>query len=176
METEVKLRVADAAAAREAVVRLGARPKRSRHLEDNVLYDSPDGRLARAGCALRIRVTEEGGVVTYKGPKTVRDGIRSREEIELRVDPAEHAPALLLALGYRPRFRYQKYREAWAGEGVEIVLDETPIGVFLEIEGEAEAIHEAARRLGYGPGDYLAESYAALFFAGGGTGDMVFGA
>ena len=54
------------------------------------------------------------------------------------------------------------------------MIDETPIGTFLEIEGPVSAIHEAARALGRGPADYIADSYAALFFASGGTGDMIF--
>jgi adenylate cyclase class 2 len=55
-----------------------------------------------------------------------------------------------------------------------VVLDETPVGTYLEIEGPLETIHRAARALGRGPEDYLTDSYAALFFAAGGAGDMVF--
>ncbi len=54
------------------------------------------------------------------------------------------------------------------------MLDETPIGIFLEIEGDAAGIHAAATALGFGPEDYLTDSYAALFRASGGTGDMLF--
>jgi adenylate cyclase class 2 len=72
-------------------------------------------------------------------------------------------------------FRYQKYRETYAWKDVEIVVDETPIGTFLEIEGPLEGIHAAAAALGYGRDDYVTDSYAGLFFASGGTGDMVFG-
>lgn len=82
--------------------------------------------------------------------------------------------AVLRGLGLEPRFRYQKYREAWSHEGLEIVVDETPIGCFLELEGEPEAIHRVAEALGYGRDDYVLESYVTLFVAGGGTGDMVF--
>ncbi len=71
-------------------------------------------------------------------------------------------------------FRYQKYRETYHWRDVEIVVDETPIGTFLEIEGPPATIHEAARALGRARADYIAESYAALFLASGGTGDMVF--
>ena len=71
-------------------------------------------------------------------------------------------------------FRYQKYRESWSYRGQEIEVDETPIGSFLEIEGDAEGIAAVARELGYSPADYVAESYVGLFLAGGGKGDMVF--
>ena len=42
-------------------------------------------------------------------------------------------------------------------------LDETPIGDFLELEGERRAIDRSARLLGYGPADYIARSYGALY-------------
>ena len=53
-------------------------------------------------------------------------------------------------------------------------MDETPIGTFLEVEGDAEGIHAAASAMGFGPSDYLTDSYVGLFLASGGKGDMVF--
>ena len=82
--------------------------------------------------------------------------------------------AIFAGLGLGPVFRYQKYRETYAWEDVEIVVDETPIGTFLEIEGPLAGIHKAAAVLGHGPNDYVTDSYAALFLAAGGTGDMIF--
>jgi adenylate cyclase class 2 len=71
-------------------------------------------------------------------------------------------------------FRYQKYREVYRWKAVEIVVDETPIGTFLEIEGEIEAVHAAAAALGYDASQYVADSYVALYLAAGGQGDMIF--
>lgn len=173
-ETEVKLRMADAAEARAALDRLGARIVRERHFEDNVLYDDARRRLAAAGCVLRLRTAGEQAVVTYKGPRRVEAGVKSREEIEATVGDAAAFAAILQGLGFRPLFRYQKYREVRAFEDAEIVIDETPIGVFLEIEGPVGTIHAAARALGRGEGDFISDSYVALFVAAGGRGDMVF--
>jgi len=175
VETEIKLRLDGPEAARRAVTALGASLQKPRHLEDNVLYDDAKSSLYGSGQALRLR--REGGraIVTHKGPRQDRgDGIKGRAETELEVSDGGAFHAILTALGYRPVFRYQKYREAWRWRDVEIVIDETPIGTFLEIEGPVATIHEAARALGRGPGDYIADSYAALFFAAGGKGDMVF--
>ena len=55
-----------------------------------------------------------------------------------------------------------------------MVVDETPIGDFLEVEGEAEGIHRVAAELGFSRSEYVTDSYVALFFAAGGKGDMVF--
>jgi adenylate cyclase class 2 len=174
IEKEIKLRTAGPEAAREALVRLGARLARARHLEDNVLLDDEAGRLRSDGRLLRIRRSPEGGVLTYKGPRLDSGEVKAREEIEVAVGEPDVLQSLLAGAGLLPVFRYQKYREAWSWDAVEIVVDETPVGTFLEIEGPVEAIRAAAAALGYGPADYITDSYAGLFAAAGGTGDMVF--
>jgi adenylate cyclase, class 2 len=174
LETEVKLRTAGPEAARASVARLDARPKRPRHFEDNLLLDDAAGSLRAAGTILRLRRVPEGGVLTYKGPRLVSDGMKSREERETAVADPDVTQAILEGLGFRPVFRYQKYREAWDWRGQEVVVDETPIGTFLEIEGDALGIAAAAGAMGFSPADYVTESYVGLFFASGGKGDMVF--
>jgi adenylate cyclase, class 2 len=174
VESEIKLRVADAESARAALRRAGATLARPRHFEDNVLLDDPAGSLRARGALLRVRRVDENGVVTYKGPREIVEGVKSRPEIETALADPDAAESIFAALGYQPVFRYQKYREVYALDDVEVVVDETPIGTFLEVEGEIDAIHRAAVALGYGPADYVADSYATLFFAAGGQGDMVF--
>jgi adenylate cyclase class 2 len=175
VETEIKLRMDGPDSARRAVTALGATLERARHLEDNVLYDDARSSLYAGGQALRLRRAAGRAIVTYKGPRQERgDGVKSRPETEIEVSDAEAFHAILSALGYRRVFRYQKYRETYRWRDVEIVVDETPIGTYVEIEGPAATIHEAAHALGRGTKDYIADSYAALFLASGGTGDMVF--
>ncbi len=173
-ETEVKLRLRDPEQGRAAVQGLGAVCEELRHFEDNVLFDDAARSLLARGCLLRLRSTESRHTLTYKGPKEIVEGVKRRAEIECHVDDGDALRAILRGLGLQPVFRYQKYREGYAWEDVEIVIDETPIGTFLEIEGPLEMIHRAATAMGFEAGDYVSETYATLFFAAGGTGDMVF--
>jgi len=173
-ETEVKIRVASPEAAREKLRRLGAQVVRERHFEDNVLFDDERGTLRASGTVLRLRQTHHSAVLTFKGPREIEGGVKSREERETAVDSPEQVRAILRNLGYRPLFRYQKFRETWTHRGQEVEVDETPIGAFLEIEGDLDGIHAVAAELGFSPSDYVTESYVGLFFAGGGQGDMVF--
>ena len=173
-ETEVKLRVASPEAARKAVSRIGSRLVRERHFEDNVLFDDSAGSLRAAGGVLRLRITQDASVLTYKGPRHIQDGIRTREEQETVVQEPEALRAILARIGYHPIFRYQKYRESWTHRGQEIVIDETPIGTFMEIEGDSDGIRAVTADLGHGPSDYLVYSYVDLFFSQGGEGDMTF--
>jgi adenylate cyclase class 2 len=160
--------------AREALSRAGATLVRARHFEDNVLLDDAEGSLARSGRMLRLRRTPGGGTLTVKGPRKVEGGIKSRPELEAPISEPDALEAILAALGYRPTFRYQKYRETYTLGPVEVVVDETPVGAFLEIEGAPDDIKDAARALGFAPKDFIAESYFSLFVASGGHGDMVF--
>jgi len=174
VESEIKLRAPGPEAARAAVARVGARLVRARHFEDNVLLDDEGGRLRAAGKLLRLRRTPHGARLTFKGPRIDSGEVKARPEIEVAVAEPDALQSLLAALGLRPVFRYQKYRETYAWKDVEVVVDETPVGTFLEIEGGVEGIRSAAAALGYGPADYITESYTTLFFAAGGRGDMVF--
>lgn len=154
---------------------LGAPLHRGRRLQRDVIVDTADRGLTARGCALRVR--DDGGraFLTYKGPVTPGP-MKVREEIETAADSAAALLALLDRLGYAPIFRYEKFREEHAVPGALVAIDETPIGTFVEIEGEADAIHAVAARLGFQPADYLTASYRSLFVAAGGAsgGDMVF--
>jgi adenylate cyclase, class 2 len=121
---------------------------------------------------LRLRQTrahardqiQDRALVTYKGPGA--KGIhKSREEIEFDVSDPETFTLVLERLGYYPSFRYEKYRTkfASAGEPGFITVDETPIGIFLELEGAPDWIDQTAARLGYPPAKYLTSSYASLY-------------
>jgi predicted adenylyl cyclase CyaB len=139
-----------------------------------VVYDDAQGSLRRAGRLLRLRRAAGRALVTYKGPVAARTDVKSREELEVEVSDADAFERLLLAIGLSPWFRYQKYRESYAHGDAEIVIDETPIGTFLEIEASAERIHAVAAALGFSRADYVLDSYVALFLATGAAGDMVF--
>lgn len=173
-EKEIKLRVEGASLARAALERIGARLVVPREFEDNLLLDDERGVLGAAGVVLRVRRTPRGGRLTFKGPSRVVEGVKTREEIESEVQDPSALLLVLERLGFRRVFRYQKYRETYAWGGQEIVIDETPIGSFFEIEGDVPGIHRAAAALGFQPSDFVTESYASLFFAAGRSGDMVF--
>ena len=173
VESEVKLRVEDAEAARKAVLRIGAALTEARHFEDNIFLDDDHGNVLARGTLLRIRRVGTTGTLTFKGPRRVVEGIKTRDEVEIPLPDPNAAERLFSLLGYRPIFRYQKYREVYRYRRVEIVVDETPIGAFLEIEGPIKGIHAAATALGYKAQDYISDSYASLFYASGGRGDMV---
>lgn len=167
LEVEVKLPVSDISSARDRIEKAGATLVQSREMEDNRVYDFPDRALQRRGEMLRIRILERAAILTFKGPGRIEAGKKVREEIESVLPPAESAAVttILGRLGLRQGFRYQKYRTAWDLHGVHTTLDETPIGVFIELEGDSRAIDAVANLLGYTPADYIASSYRDLYLS-----------
>jgi adenylate cyclase, class 2 len=176
-ETEIKLRVGDVPAMVRKLARLGGRTE-GRVLEQNTLYDTRDSAFRRSGKLLRVRIeTPAGssavragkreGLVTFKAPVRGRPSTRYKEKLEWEApikNPKEWARAIR-ALGFKAGFQYEKYRSTFRLSGVHACLDETPIGAFLELEGNPAAIDRTARRLGYGPADYIRATYWDLYAA-----------
>ena len=195
-ETEIKLHIKDARQFRRALQRIGARlvgHGSGRVHEENLIFDTPQGGLAKHGQLLRIRIetpearakskariAKQRVILTFKQPvegsTESRSGHRQyrqykvREEIELEVSESGPLTKIFEGLGMRSWFRYEKYRTTFRlptskawARGLLIELDETPIGTFAELEGPAQAIDRAANELGYSKTDYVLKNYLVLY-------------
>lgn len=139
-----------------------------RHFEDNWLFDFPDQRLYKQGAALRLRSVNGKGLLTYKG--IVRDSetspLKVREEIETVVAEPEQMVTLLERLDFHRSFRYQKYRTVYQlhmkEEAVTVTFDETPMGNFIEVEGNEKGVLDTLNAVGFRADDIIRESYPEL--------------
>jgi len=177
LEREVKLSFDSPDQARAAVIAARATLIRSRRLQHDVLFDTADQQLARAGCALRIRFEDEAGVLTFKGP-VVPGSMKVREEHETKVDDPSALRRVLEGMGYRACFTYEKFREEYALPELVAAIDETPVGTYVELEGSEPAILAATQLMERTPADFVLASYRTLFLASRSAaspdGDMVF--
>jgi adenylate cyclase, class 2 len=195
-EIEIKLKISDPKVLKRELKRLGARPANGssgRVHEWNVIFDTPEGGLAKHGQLLRIRIetaepkSKKGKaaptkrtVLTFKRPIVVGGAPSAsaqenhrhkvREEIEVEVADAVVLATIFEGLGMRGWFRYEKYRTTFClpaasswAKGLLIELDETPIGTFVELEGPPAAIDRAALELGHSRRDFILKSYLALY-------------
>ena len=164
VETEVKLRWdGDAVSARARIEACGFAANRPRLFESNQLFDLASSELLQRRQILRLRIFGGVATVTYKGPPAPGP-YKSREEIEFHVDNPETFEIVLSRLGYQRTFRYEKYRTTFNAAGIGVVtLDETPIGIFIELEGPEYWIDAASGHLGFSRSDFLTASYAALY-------------
>jgi len=162
IEREVKLRFDTVEDALAAIELTGATSLRCRRLQEDYLLDDAGETLRRRRCVLRIRIESSKSLLTFKGP-VQPSHMKVREEIETVVGDGETLLRCFEQLGYRVWFRYQKYRQEYALGDVILAVDETPVGVFVEIEGGEQGIGDTARVLGRTPDDYLLDSYRGLF-------------
>jgi adenylate cyclase class 2 len=162
LEREIKLRFDSVEQARAAVLATSATPLLGRRLQEDSLLDTESEDLRRRRCVLRVRVENGKSRLTFKGP-VQPSTMKLREEIETVVGDGEILVRVFEELGLHVWFRYEKYREEFAHEDVIVAIDETPVGVFVEIEGSETGIMSMAAALGRSPADYIADSYRALF-------------
>jgi adenylate cyclase class 2 len=161
-EIEIKFRVADMRVLTHKLRGSGFRLVTPRKHEMNTLYDLPGEVLRERKQLLRLRRYGSEWTLTHKaGKKTGRHS--SREELETPVSDGKQMELILRALGYEPSFRYEKFRAEWTDGKGQVVVDETPIGNFCEIEGPPSWIDATARKLGVREADYITKNYAGLF-------------
>jgi adenylate cyclase, class 2 len=161
-EIEIKFRLANL---RGLVRKLKAAKFRlvtPRTHEMNTLYDLPGQVLRKRKELLRLREYGSEWKLTHKsGTKAAHHS--SREELETQVDDGGKMDSILRALGYSPSFRYEKFRAEWSDGKGNVVVDQTPIGNFCEIEGPPRWIDQTAQKLGVGRDQYIMKNYATLF-------------
>jgi len=163
-ETEIKLAVANVQAGRRMLRAAGFRVFRRRVFESNVVFDTTAMTLRKSRTLLRVREAGSHSTLTFKGVP-VAGKHKSREELETEVVSARTLTQILDRLGFQPAFRYEKYRTEYraAGGSGTATLDETPIGVYLELEGSPRWIDRMAKKLGFAESDYITLSYSTLY-------------
>ncbi|MEE9264826.1 MAG: class IV adenylate cyclase [Vicinamibacteria bacterium] len=134
-----------------------------RCFELNSLFDFPTGTLRKRGEALRLRRVQDRAWLTFKGPAQGVEGMKHRNEYETSLDDADAVERILEAIGMEEQFRYEKYRQTYRLRDIEACLDETPIGFFIELEGEADGIGEAIRDLKLSMDRALSLDYPTLY-------------
>ena len=177
-ENEIKLAFPSSELAIRRLLRAGATTIRNRAFEDNVLFDLPDRALSATGRLLRLRSSGGETFLTFKAPVMGEHRHKVKTEHETTVADGDAVARILTALGFEPIYRYQKYRSAFRLDAVEAVVDETPLGTFVELEGAPNDVDRAAAALGATPDDYITASYRELHerdaaARGGVVGDLL---
>lgn len=166
IETEIKFRVNDGKQLENLLEAAGFQQITPRTFESNTLFDTPERALRKAQQILRIRQYGDSWVLTHKrvpqdqGPTTHH---KHREETETKLEDGEALAHVFELLGYQPCFRYEKWRSEWSDSVGHCVIDDTPIGLFAELEGPPEWIDQIAGKLAIGKEDFITDSYGRLF-------------
>jgi adenylate cyclase class 2 len=151
LEQEMKIPVASLGPVRRRLIDRGAVLVQPLALEDNWVLDDAARGLSAAGRLLRLRRFGGRAVLTLKGQARFSGGVKSRVELETEVGDAQEGLEIFAGLGFVPVRRYQKRRESYSLDRVIVALDETPMGAFVELEGQAEQLPAAAFALDLDP-------------------------
>lgn len=161
-EVEIKFKIGNVKALNRKLRAHGFRLiTRSTH-EINTLYDLPGSPLRKSGALLRVRSYGKLWTITFKG-RSKSGRHKSRIELETQVEDGQVFAGILQGSGFRPTFFYEKRRSEWGDGQGHVMVDQTPIGNFGEIEGPGRWIDQVAKKLGLTSADYITSSYAELF-------------
>jgi len=171
-EIELKLPVADPAALQSRLPQLGFHLDTPRTFEHNTLYDTPARSLRAKRELLRLRHYGTQWTVTHKRPHDESSDdtrYKVRVETETTVEDGPALGAIFEQLGFTPAFVYEKFRTEWSQVDpvtdtvTHLVIDETPIGNYAELEGPPEWIDRTLAELNIDPATCLTDSYGKLF-------------
>ena len=124
--------------------RIGAKRK-GQEFEVNTLYAGEALDLGHS--VLRLRRVGKRAILTYKERFPSSSTIKHQREDETRVENPQAMELILEALGFTPALVYEKRRETWRLGKTEIVIDELPFGLFMEIEGTEQGIRDVEKQL-----------------------------
>jgi adenylate cyclase, class 2 len=174
-EIELKFPVADPETLQSRLPHLGFHLDTPRTFEHNTLYDTPTRDLRLRREVLRIRQYGPLCTVTHKRQPDQQDltgptRYKIRIETETAVAEREALAEIFQHMGYTPAFIYEKYRTEWSHPisldsttMAHLVIDETPIGTYAELEGPTDWIDETLAALNIDPASCLTDSYGKLF-------------
>ncbi|HYE16408.1 MAG TPA: class IV adenylate cyclase [Pyrinomonadaceae bacterium] len=160
IEKKYRLTGAEWESLRARLAEVGAEPRGAEAFEENTIYTGPG--LDPHRRVLRLRRVGGRAVFTFKEREPTESAVKRQREEETEVSDADGLAAILDALGYRPALVYEKRRTTWRVAGAEVVVDELPFGLFVEIEGEEETILEAEALLGLAGAEAEHAPYPAL--------------
>lgn len=163
VESELKIPVTDFDVIRASLRDARAVEVQPMARETNLLFDSEDRRLRNAGCLLRLRQHGGRNFLTFKGPASFKGAVKERPEYETIIADLDRMGEILERLGFNVFMRYEKRREEWLLGEVAVVLDRTPMGDFVEIEGPLEQLEGTARVLELDVEDAVRGSYVTLW-------------
>jgi len=172
LEVELKVKVQSLEPVRRQLLEKGAVCSGRIH-EHDIYYNAPHRDFGVTDEAVRVRYTNDHAVVTYKGAKIKKFGLKAREELNTAVESGEVFETILDRLGFTKTTEVNKWRENYQFSDAAISLDEVDeLGTFVEIEIMAEdensnaavLIQRIAKEIGVS-GEPILASYLELLLS-----------
>jgi adenylate cyclase class 2 len=172
LEVELKVKIPSLDPVREKLRRKKAEYSGKVH-EHDIYYNAPHRDFGVTDEAVRVRYTDDHAVVTYKGPKIKKFGLKAREELNFAVESGETFEKMLDRLGFTKTLEVNKWRETYKTGTASVSLDTVDgLGTFAEIEvitenetdNPTEHIEKIAQEIGV-EGEPILDSYLEMLLA-----------
>ncbi|MHB8443365.1 MAG: class IV adenylate cyclase [Patescibacteria group bacterium] len=130
--------------------------------ELSVMYDNPSQIMQITDGRIRLRRSGEKTILTYKKPLS-RKGIKKEIEYEVEISDFDTMEKILKMMEFTKTTSYERYRTYFHKNHIEVMIDEFPYGVFIEIEGDEKHIVKLSRDLGFRMNDNLTDSCDTIY-------------
>jgi len=165
-EVELKAVVPDEADARARLERAGAVRVFTGTLVDR-RYDTANRALRARDGVLRLRVQRDGAgaraLVEYKGPVSILDGYKIREETGSEVADADALDGILRAVGYEVTREVDREVAVFTVAGATVRLERYPrMDVLVEVEGDPACIEAAITILAIARNSFTSDALSSF--------------
>jgi predicted adenylyl cyclase CyaB len=160
-EIEVKFKIQNIKRLQKALKQIEAKRK-NKILQEDISFDNRKNILTKANILLRLRKTDDEICLTFKLPSK-KARFKEEEEIEIKVDNSENTKEILRILGFYPKGELKKLREEWDYKNSKILIDQSPLGKILEIEGSKKEIEEIIKLLNLNSKKRITKTYYEVY-------------
>ena len=126
------------------------------------MYDNPSHIMQITDGRIRLRKSGEDTILTYKKPLS-RKGIKKEIEYETKVSDFDIMEKIFGMMEFTKTTSYERYRSYFHKKDVDVMIDEFPYGVFVEMEGNEGVIIELSKELGFNMEDNLTDSCDTIY-------------
>jgi adenylate cyclase class 2 len=162
VEIEVKFFLPEVRTVRDRILAVGATFV-GKHFETNTCFENEARSFKEQDMLLRLRKDDKTRLTFKIRPTDSDKAFKMYREMEVEVDDFETCQAILENLGFHPQQTYEKWRETFVLGDTKLLIDTTPYGVFLEIEGSKPDISDLAERLDLKWEERILLNYLAIF-------------
>ncbi len=114
--------------------------------EQNLIFGSEHLKAQKS--VIRIRITQDQKILTFKKFVSSADGIKTHIEHETNISDASEMEQILSGLGIHKKLYYEKKRKTYRLRNALVMIDQLPFGNYLEIEASQQEIAQVELLLG----------------------------
>ncbi len=132
-------------------------------MEKTIRYDNDDLKYSNNGIFIRTKSGMKNVLTLKEIPTDSSNTSFERITTEIEVDNINKIGYILEKIGLTKKFIMEKYRLFFKYDNVDILIDELPFGIYLEIKGEDNEINRVTKMLNIDEADLIKMTYWDIY-------------